>query len=114
MRYRFDRGETIQIALDVIDGEIPEGSEGTAHLREVVPGEKRPRHGARKAAEFVISLREATEDDLGGWTLTLDADTSKALRCGLYYADFLLTVAGGVVITDGVEVEILEPATVLA
>lgn len=106
--YIFQRGETIQLALDAVAGDRAAVSAVTAHMKAVPPGRSGVDATTPVAAAFSISPRAAQDAVPAGWTLTIDAATSAGLAAGSYIADARLQVAGGVVITDGVALTLRE------
>ncbi|WP_129792560.1 hypothetical protein [Sphingosinicella sp. CPCC 101087] len=97
--YRFQRGETIALALDAIEGDPDEVVAITAEMRKV---------GAPTiSAAFTVAPRAAASDVPAGWNLTVSADASEQLPEGIYRADARLELAAGIVITDPVRVRIV-------
>ena len=109
--FEFARGETIGLALDAVEGDPALVSAVTAALKLVGAGGTVVAAGTSVAALFAVTSRAAAGDEPGGWTLTIDAPASAALKPGLYRADARLEVAGGVVITDAVSLRIVEPVS---
>lgn len=112
--YQFDRGETIILALDAVSGDPTTATPIAAHVRPLSGAQMRPSATAPSSASFTITPRSAAGDDPAGWTLTIDAATSATLDAGAYYADMMFTIGGSTFITDGVMLNILEPATVMS
>ena len=81
--YRFQRGETISLALDVTEGSAEDVTAITAKMRQTI--------GGRATAEFVVTPRAAAGDVPAGWNLTI-ADSS-ALAVGAYSADARIEIA---------------------
>jgi hypothetical protein len=98
-RYTFQRGETIQVALDAVQGDPGQVDSITARMRLAVGG------GA--GVPFEIVDRAADGDIPAGWTLTIAAGVSAALPLGLYRADARLAVGDGVIITDPIDIRLL-------
>jgi hypothetical protein len=109
--YTYQRGETIQIALDAVEGDPTLITAITAKMRALRPGKRTIDLGAPDAATFAVSERAAVDDQPGGWTMTIDATTSAGLAVGSYLADAKLVVAAGTFITEPLEIQITEPAT---
>ena len=109
--YIFQRGETISLALDAVSGDPASVGAIAAQLKALPPGRSNVAAGAPVAASFVIVPRAAMLDLPAGWTLTLNAATSATLAAGFYVADALITVAGGVIITDQVSIRIRDAVT---
>ena len=109
--FTYQRGETISLALDAVEGD-PAGVGGvTAKLKAVPPGRTSLPAGAPVAATFSVATRAATPDFPAGWTLTISAPLSAALAAGSYLADARLEVGTGVVITDQIAIRLREPVT---
>ena len=100
--YLFQRGETIALGLDVVEGEAGGASVLAARFKAVLPGGFL---AEAPAADFAVAARE------DGWTLSIDADASAALAPGLYRADARIAAAGGVIVTEPVDLMIVEPVT---
>ncbi|SMF70485.1 hypothetical protein [Allosphingosinicella indica] len=109
--YVFQRGETISLALDAIEGDAGSVSAIAADLRPLSNGRVEATEDAPIAASFTISDRAAEGDDPGGFNLVITAAFSADLSPGLYIADARVTVAGGVIVTDPVTLRIAEPVT---
>jgi hypothetical protein len=93
--FEFARGETISLALDAVEGDPALVSAVTAALKPVGAGGTVVVAGPQAAALFVVSLRAAAEDDPAGWTLTIGAAESQALKAGLYRADARIEMGAG-------------------
>lgn len=109
--FSFQRGETIQLALDLASGEAAAISAVSAQLRPVDPGRLAVAADAPLAASFAVSERAATAELPAGWTLTISAAESAALPAGLYAADARISVAGGVCITEPVVLRLRDSVT---
>ncbi len=109
--YAFERGETIGLALDAVEGDPGLVTSLTARLKAVAAGRAEVAPGTPVAASFAVAARAAAGDVPAGWTLTIDAAASAALAPGLYKADARIETAGGVVITDKVALSIVEPVS---
>jgi hypothetical protein len=103
--YTFQRGETVSLALDAVQGDPATVTSVTAAMKPVAAGRTMIDPTAAVAATFVVSNR------VGGWTLTLSAATSAALVAGTYLADAKLIVAGGVTITEPVAIRMIDAVT---
>lgn len=103
--YVFQRGETIGLGIDVVAGDAA-GAAVSAALRRVAGFTL-----AGPAMAFAVAARAADGADPGGWTLTLAAEASAALAAGLYRADARIVTAGGVTITDPIDIRIVEPVS---
>ncbi len=104
--YIFQRGETINLALDAVTGDPLSVTAISAAMKVVPPGRTGVPDGAPVAANFAISPRPAAGDIPAGWTLTVDAASSAGLSAGSYLADARLEVAGGVIVTDSVAIRL--------
>jgi len=109
--YIFQRGETILVALDAVEGDPLLITSVAAKMRALRPGKRTIDAGAPVAATFDVSAREAAGDLPPGWTLTIDEATSAGLAVGSYLADAKLAFAGGTFITEPITIQITEPAT---
>lgn len=106
--YVFTRGETIVLALDALTGDPLTVTAITAKLRALPPGRTTIAPSTPTAADFTVTSRAANGDVPAGWDLVA---ASSALAAGRYGADARLVIAGGVVITDMIIVEIREGAS---
>lgn len=106
--YVFTRGETIVLALDALVGDPLTVTGITAKLRAIPPGRTTIAPSAPVAATFTVTARAANGSVPAGWDLVA---ASSGLAAGRYGADARLDIAGGVVITDMVLVEIREGAS---
>ncbi len=106
--YIFERGETISLALDAVTGDPLAVNQIIAKLKPVAPGRNSVSAATPVAASFDIAPRVAVGDIPPGWTLTIGATTSALLRSGNYLADARIEIAGGVVISDAVSIQIRE------
>jgi hypothetical protein len=104
--YIFQRGETISLALDALSGNPLTVSSISAAMKAVAPGRTSVTADAPVAAVFAITARGAFGDIPAGWTLTIPALVSQALKPGSYVADARLEVAGGIVITESIALRI--------
>lgn len=102
--YEFDRGETISLALLLTAGDPADISDIVAKLKAVPWGKSSPSQTDPVAAMFDVAAFAAQGSDPAGYTFTIAAVTSSGLAPGKYHADVSLTVAGGVLITDPVEI----------
>jgi hypothetical protein len=102
----FQRGETIALALDAVNGDPLTVTAINAVLKAVPPGRTGVPDGAPVAATFSIAPRIASGEIPPGWTLSIDATSSAALTPGAYLADARLEVAGGVIVTEPVAIRI--------
>jgi hypothetical protein len=109
--YVFQRGETISLALDAVTGDPLSVSSVTAQVKAVPPGRTSVPTGTAIAASFSVTSRAAMGEIPAGWTLTIPSVTSATLSAGSYLADAVLSVAGGVVITDAVAIRIRDAVT---
>ncbi len=109
--FQFARGETIGLALDALEGDPALVTAVTARLKPVGPGGSAVAAGTPAAASFAVTPRAAVGDEAAGWTLTVDASASAALKPGLYRADARLEVGSGVVVTEAVTLRIVEPVS---
>jgi hypothetical protein len=109
--YTYQRGETISLALDAVDGDPLTVSAISARLKAIPPGRSSVPADAPVAATFVVLPRTATPSFPAGWTLTISAATSLTLAPGSYLADARMEIAAGVVITDQIALKLREPVT---
>jgi hypothetical protein len=101
----FRKGETIQLALDAVEGDPAAVDAISARIRPLPPGRTSVAEGG-EAASFQIAARAAAGDSPAGWTLTLPAAVSAALPAGFYLADARLEVAGGVILSEPVTIRL--------
>ncbi len=106
--FTFQRGETILLALDAVDGDPALVTSITANIKAVPAGRTMAPASAPVVASFAIANRAATGAIPAGWTLSLSAAQSAGLAPGAYVADARLTVADGVIITDPVAIRVRE------
>ena len=106
--YVFTRGETIVLALDALVGDPLTVTAIAAKLRAIPAGRTTISPGAPVAATFTVTPRAANGSVPAGWDLVA---ASSALAAGRYGTDARLDIAGGVVITDMVLIEIREGAS---
>lgn len=109
--YSFQRGETISLALDAVQGDPATVTSVTAAMKAVAAGRTSVDAATPVAASFTVASRAAAGDVPAGWTLTVSATTSATLAAGSYLADAKLVSAGGVIITDPVALRIVEAVT---
>lgn len=102
----FDRGETIAIALEISTGDPSLVTDVVAKLQFVPWGQEDPSPGQAPAALFTAAAYPAVGNSPAGYTLTIAAGVSATLEPGLYHTDARLVVAGGVIITDRVAIEV--------
>ncbi len=100
IKYTFQRGETISLALDAVTGDPLVVTGISAAMKAAAPGRTGVAPDAPVAAVFDIAMRTADGETPGGWNLTIPAVQSSNLAPGNYLADAKLTVAGGVIIAD--------------
>lgn len=108
--YTFQRGETVRIGL-ATDDSTAGVTQVAAKLRRFEPGKKTfdPLH---TPVAFSVTARAAAGDVAAGWDLEIDEAVSALLSPGLYQADAKITVGSDVIITEGVAIQILEPASI--
>ena len=109
--FMFQRGETVSLALDAVQGDTAIVSTITAALKPIAAGRTMADPTAPVAATFAVSSRAAAGEIPAGWTLTLTAAVSSALSAGTYLADAKLVVAGGVTITEPVAIRLIDAVT---
>lgn len=107
--YTFQKGETISLALDAVQGAVGDVSAITARVRRLDMNRTGFRAGSAAVA-VAVAARAAAGSVPAGWNLTLSAAASGNLVPGYYGVEAQLTVAGGVIVTDFATVRILEPA----
>lgn len=112
VKYTFRRGATISIALDVETGSVGDVDTVAANMKKLRPSRTEIDPGEPAAATFAVVEREATDDTLAGWTLTVSAADCEDLDPGEYVVDASLIIGETVVKTDPVVIVIKEPATV--
>lgn len=106
--YVFTRGETILLALDALTGDPLTVTGISAKLRAIAPGRTTIAPSAPVAATFTVTARAANGSVPAGWDLVA---ASSALAAGRYIADARLEIAGGIIITDMIMVDIREGAS---
>jgi hypothetical protein len=106
--FTFQRGETILLALDALEGDPGQVTSINAAMKAVPAGRTMAPASAPVVANFTIASRVATSVNPAGWTLSLSAAQSAALVPGAYVADARLTAAGGVIITEPVAIRLRE------
>ena len=109
--YTFQRGETVSVALDAVQGDPLTVTSVTAALKPVAAGRTMADPEAAMAAAFAVSSRVAAGSIPAGWTLSLSAAISAGLAAGTYLADAKLIVAGGVTITEPVAIRLIDAVT---
>ena len=109
--FTFQRGETIALALDAVNGDPLSVTGISAVMKAVPPGRTGVPDGAPVAATFSIAPRAASGEIPPGWTLSIDASVSAALTPGAFLADARLEVAGGVIVTEPVALRIKSSVT---
>lgn len=107
VKHRFTRGETVQVALENMDG--AEVSSVGATLKQRGP-DGQPTGSV--VASFTVEARESVSAGLeGGWLFSLSPAVTTGLRVGGYCMDARLVVSGTVFITDILNIEIEAGAT---
>ncbi len=109
--FTYQRGETITLALDAVEGDPLSVGAVTAQLKAVPPGRTVVPEGAAVAATFSVASRAATSEFPAGWTLTIAAGVSAALAPGTYMADARMEVGTGIVITEPVTLRLRSGVT---
>lgn len=109
--YTFQRGETVSLALDAVQGDPATVTSVTAAMKVVAAGRTLVDPGAAVAATFSVVNRAAAAPIPAGWTLTISAAVSAGLAAGSYLADAKLVVAGGVTITEPVAIRMIDAVT---
>lgn len=102
MTYTFQRGETVSLALDVVEGSFGDVTAITAAMKPLAAGRSVP-----DATTPAIAL-SVMPNGTTGWTATLAAAQSAVLVPGNYAADAKLTVGSGTIITAPVAIRIVE------
>lgn len=111
MTYTFQRGETVAIALDAVQGDPLTVSAISAAMKPVAAGRSLVDPAAAVAANFVVTNRVAAGGTPAGWNLTVSAAVSAGLAAGNYLADAKMTVAGAVTITEPVAIRMIDAVT---
>lgn len=109
--YTFQRGETVLLALDAVQGDPSTVTGITAAMKPVAAGRTMVDPAAAVAATFAVTTRAAAGGLPGGWTLTIPAATSAGLAGGTYLADAKLVIGGAVTITEPVAVRMIDAVT---
>ena len=104
--YTYQRGETMSLALDAVTGDPALVKAISAAMKAVPPGRSEAPATAPMAASFAVTARLAMGSDPAGWTLTIPAIVSASLSPGAYIADARLEVAGGVIVTESVNIRL--------
>lgn len=102
MTYTFQRGETLSLALDIVEGVFASVTAISAAMKMLAAGRTVP-----DAATPAIALSVAPNGTTG-WTATLAAAQSAALAPGNYAVDARLTVGSGTIITTPAAVRVVE------
>lgn len=106
--FTFQRGETVSLALDAVQGDPATVTSLTAAMKPVAAGRTSVDPAASVAAAFSVSSRVAAGGVPAGWTLTISAPASAGLSAGTYLADARLVSAGGVTITEPVAIRLVD------
>lgn len=109
--FTFQRGETVSVALDAVQGDPATVSAISAAMKPVLAGRSVVDQAAAVAATFSVSNRAAAGEIPAGWTLTIPAAVSAGLAAGTYLADAKLTVGGGITITEPVAIRMIDAVT---
>ena len=109
--YTFQRGETVLLALDAVQGDPLTVTSVTAAMKPVAAGRSMIDPAAAVAATVVVTSRTAGGGLPAGWTLTIPAAVSAGLAGGTYLADAKLIVAGAVTITEPVAIRMIDAVT---
>jgi hypothetical protein len=109
--YAFQRGETVSLALDAVQGDPATVSAISAAMKPVLAGRSVVDQSAAVAATFGVTSRIASGNIPAGWTLTIPAATSAGLAAGTYLADAKLTVGGGITITEPIAIRMIDAVT---
>lgn len=104
--YTYQRGETINLALDAVTGDPAQVTAISAVMKAIPPGRSEASANAPVSASFSVTARPASGDIPPGWTLTIPAPVSENLVPGAYIADARLQVAGGVIVTESIAIRI--------
>jgi len=111
MTYTFQRGETVALALAVVSGDPAIVGAVTAAVKPAVEGRALPDPASPVVATFNVTYIAATSDAPARWLLTLTPAMTAALAAGNYLADAKLTVGGGVVITETIDLRLRDAVT---
>ncbi len=109
--YTFQRGETVLLALDAVQGDPLTVTSVTAAMKPVAAGRTMIDPAVAVAATFVVTTRVAVGGMPGGWTLTIPAAVSVGLAGGTYLTDAKLVIAGAVTITEPVAIRMIDAVT---
>lgn len=109
--FTFQRGETVSIALDAVQGDPLSVTAISAAMRPVAAGRSAIDPATPVAATFSVANRTAAGAIPAGWTLTLPAAVSGSLAAGTYLADAKLTIGGGIAITEPVAIRMIDAVT---
>jgi hypothetical protein len=103
--YVFQRGETITLSLDVLSGDPGTVSAIVAGMKLAQPGGQFPSQ-AGVVTSFTPTFVAAAGEIPAHWLLTINAAVSAGLAVGNYVADAKITISGGVIITESVQIQI--------
>lgn len=109
--YRFQRGESVSLALEVASGDAAIVSGVTARLKAAGAGRGTVDAETPVAATFDVSFVAAAGAEPARWLLGLSPTVCATLIPGNYLADARLSVGGGVAITETVALTIREAVT---
>lgn len=102
--YRFQRGEPIVIARQVVSGE-PDGLTALALLKPAT-GFSVPAESVAAVATFLVEARDADGATPAMWIFWIPADEAGALPLGRYVTDVRFSI-------DGETVEVTDPAWII-
>lgn len=112
MGYPLKRSASFTIYLDDPDGIAPSIESVTMQLRRGNRLTGQADRDAPVSAELTVTAREAEGDSPAGWTGKIDAATSASIDLGFHILDARLIFSGGdEILTDPVEIDVVEPAT---
>ena len=80
--FTFQRGETVLLALDAVQGDATTVTSVTSALKAVPAGRSTVDPATPVAANFSVANRAAAGSDPAGWNLTLSAALSGGLAAG--------------------------------
>lgn len=109
--YQFQRGETLNITVEVERGPISAVSSVRARMKKVKPG----RHNIMPGNEvppisLTVTKLEPAEGFNGGWNFSMSPSATRNLAAGLYLVDAVFNFGGQVYIDGPVLIEILNSA----